>query len=297
MTAVASGVALLLSGAMFLVVRAATTLTITPSVSPTPNEAGWNNADVTVDWTVDPGDGFVLGTPAPSGCDEAVISGETASNVLTCSATTNEVVDDVPVSDSVDVTVKLDKTAPVVTVTTPADGVAIRANQVKNASWSATDALSLIDSSSGTVESGSPFPVPTAGPLAFTVDATDVAGNTTEVINTYYVVDNYTFGGITTPTRLSKRTLTGKTSFPVKFVISDGSGHYAPYATARLYVDGNPAVSNGSNSTNYFRYDGTGGSYTYNLSVKKYGATVGSHTLRIDLDDGNSYTRSFSVTK
>ncbi len=282
----------LLCGIGFLVAKAAS-LIVTPSILPTPNEAGWNNADVTLDWAVDPGFGF--STTSQSGCDESIINTETSfgGTLFTCSVTTDE-----PDSNSVGVTIKLDKTAPVVAITAPANNSAVLQNQADNANWSATDALSGIDSSSGNVVSGSAFDTSSTGAQTFIVDAADVAGNTSELVNNYYVVSSYTYSGLTSPVTISKKTLTKTNVIPVKFSLSDGSGHFAPYAVSRLYVDGNQAVSGGSaNVSNYFRFDTTARQYIFNLSGKKYGVTLGSHSLRIDLDDGSSYFGSFTVTK
>jgi probable HAF family extracellular repeat protein len=80
---------------------------IEASLSPQPNAAGWNTSDVTVAWSVrDPESGVV----SSSGCSTQTVTNETAGVTLTCSA-----VNGVGGVSSRSVTVKIDKTPPVLT--------------------------------------------------------------------------------------------------------------------------------------------------------------------------------------
>jgi len=80
---------------------------ITPTVTPAPNAQGWSNTDVTVSWNVtDPESGIVSST----GCNTTTLTTETASTTLTCSATNA-----VGLSNSISVTIKIDKTPPTMT--------------------------------------------------------------------------------------------------------------------------------------------------------------------------------------
>jgi hypothetical protein len=77
------------------------------SVSPQPNAAGWNSSDITIVWAVrDPESGVV----SSSGCGTQVLTNETAGLTLTCNA-----VNAAGRSSSRAVTVKIDKTPPVLT--------------------------------------------------------------------------------------------------------------------------------------------------------------------------------------
>jgi len=71
------------------------------SVSPPPNAAGWNNTDVAVDWTV-------TGATSTSGCNDTVLTQETAGTVLTCTASNSA--GTTQLSTRV---IKIDKTPPV----------------------------------------------------------------------------------------------------------------------------------------------------------------------------------------
>jgi len=80
---------------------------ITPTVSPLPNGAGWNNTvPVTVTWTVvDPESGIASQS---TGCGTTVLNAQTPGTVVTCSATNGA-----GLSGSASVLVKIDTSAPV----------------------------------------------------------------------------------------------------------------------------------------------------------------------------------------
>jgi hypothetical protein len=79
---------------------------ITPTVDPEPNAAGWNNTDVTVTWSVVDPESPITST---SGCETVTLTEETAGTVLTCTATSEGG------TASSSVTIKIDKTKPVIT--------------------------------------------------------------------------------------------------------------------------------------------------------------------------------------
>ncbi len=57
---------------------------VTPTVTPAPDGAGWNNTDVTVSWSVtDPDSGITIS----SGCESITLTNDTPGTTLTCTAT------------------------------------------------------------------------------------------------------------------------------------------------------------------------------------------------------------------
>src|SRR6185436_4516087 len=137
--------------------------TITASVAPAPNAAGWNNTDATVSFACADATAGIQSCPSP-----VLVSAETASQVVSGTA-----VDRAGNSASASVTVKLDKTSPVVTAS---------ANPSPNGEgWNNTDvtvSFTCQDGLSG-VESCPPAATvsqETSG-QAVTGTATDRAGN------------------------------------------------------------------------------------------------------------------------
>ena len=147
--------------------------TITASVSPAPNAAGWNNSDPTVTFTCADSDSGIAFCSEP-----IVISSETAGQIVVGTA-----IDQAGNTASVSVTVKLDKTAPSVAVTSPASGAQIFASPI-NVDGTASDAFSGLSSVSCSgvpaLINGSSFNCSVAlTPNANLINATalDVAGN------------------------------------------------------------------------------------------------------------------------
>jgi hypothetical protein len=83
--------------------------------------------------------------------------------------------------------VAIDTVAPVITISSPADGAVSRLNDIVLAGHAATDGGSGIASCVGTVADGSNVDTASVGDKTFSVTATDVAGNSTSVIHNYEV--------------------------------------------------------------------------------------------------------------
>ncbi len=83
--------------------------------------------------------------------------------------------------------ITVDNTAPSITLTTPVNGATYAQNQVVNANYSCTDALSGIASCVGDAANGSPINTSTQGGHSFTVTATDNSGNVTVQMVNYTV--------------------------------------------------------------------------------------------------------------
>lgn len=149
---------------------------ITASLSPAPNSAGWNKSDVTVTFICTDATSGIANCPAPQ-----AITGEVSSQTISGTAT-----DNAGNSSSTSVTVKIDKTPPVVTIASPPNGSSISLSTVAiGLNGSVSDGLSgpsgvTCNGSPGTL-SGSNFTCTvllTQGPNSISVQATDVAGNT-----------------------------------------------------------------------------------------------------------------------
>jgi hypothetical protein len=159
---------------------------IVPAISGTLGNNGWYISNVTVNWNVsDPESGIA----SSSGCGPTSLMADTAGSKVTCSATNG-----VGLSSSVSVTIKIDKTPPVISGM-PAPGCTIwppNHKLVQVAAVSAADALSGLARGSftvtGTSNSGNPGDILISGGIVqlradkgnvytITASASDIAGN------------------------------------------------------------------------------------------------------------------------
>lgn len=148
--------------------------TVAASISPQPNAAGWNNTDVTIAFECSDGGSGVASCPVSQ-----VVSSEGANEVVSGTAT-----DVAGNSASATATINLDKTPPVVSVTSPMDGATLTDTTVV-VSGTATDPLSGVAgvSCNGAQAAlqGNAFTCTVAlsvGRNVITVSAADFAGNT-----------------------------------------------------------------------------------------------------------------------
>lgn len=147
--------------------------TIQATVSPAPNAAGWNNTNVTVT--------FVCGdaTSAVASCSgPQTVATEGAHQVISGTAT-----DAAGNSASTSVTLNIDKTPPLIAITSPANGASLTSSSL-SVTGTVTDALSGVaavtcDGAPASVQSGA-FTCSvtlTPGANTLTTQASDVAGN------------------------------------------------------------------------------------------------------------------------
>jgi predicted outer membrane repeat protein len=191
--------------------------------------------------------------------------------------------------------VQIDRTAPEISILTPADGAEYLLNQPVTASWTAADATSGLAVSLGTAPSGGAIDTATVGVKSFSVTATDAAGNQSTRLVAYAV--RYAYSGVLAPlSPAGGNTQKLGTAVPVKFRLTDANGSFITTATAGIYVapvvggvvgTEVPGTATGGSATgNLFRYDLLNNQYLFNLSTKTL--TTGTWQLRIALSDGTS---------
>ena len=153
--------------------------TANPSQNPAANGAGWNNTDVTVNWNWT-FTGAIIDT---ANCTTSLTS--SGEGVLTLSATCKDVALN---QRTVPYTVKVDKTAPLVTVTGVSNGAAYEVGAVPTAACSSSDALSgvatqaTLSLTGGNGDGTGNFTATCSG-------ATDVAGNSAAGVSVTYTVN------------------------------------------------------------------------------------------------------------
>lgn len=264
---------------------------ITGTQSPSANGAGWNNTDVEVSFACAETGAVQSGIATDTVAGETLTgegAGQSVTNTGSCMDAAGNEADSATVSG-----INIDKTAPEVLISTPADGGSYTFHQTVLADWSATDGLSGIDSAVGTAASGAPIDTSSLGTKSFTVLALDVAGNVSGVTVSYDVVP-YNFVGFGAPLLISRSNFKKMSTIPVKFQLFDTLGNPVSNAIATLTVNGVSAVaSGGSNVGNYFRYDAVGKQYIFNLSTKPL--SLGTNTLSATLDDGTVHNWTITI--
>ena len=153
--------------------------TANPSQSPAANGAGWNNTDVTVNWNWT----FTGATIDTANCTTTLTSSGEGS--ITLSATCKDVALN---QRTVPYTVKVDKTAPLVTVTGVSNGATYEVGAVPTAACSTTDALSGVATQATVAITGGNGDG-TGNFTATCGGATDVAGNSAAAVSVSYTVN------------------------------------------------------------------------------------------------------------
>jgi hypothetical protein len=182
-------------------------------------------------------------------------------------------------------TIRLDKTAPAITIITPADGATYYQNNTVIADYAVTDGLSGVNTVSAPVGSAKPIDTSILGVNLFTVDADDVAGNTDSVTNTYTVIADTTPPVITITTPADGATYLINEMVTVDFTVTDNETGIATQSSTLPNGSLIDTTSTGSYSFTVGATDNAGNS---NSVTNNY--TVAYPPANIDPDaDGSQY--------
>jgi|GEM_PF-4088358 len=224
---------------------------ITASATPTPNGAGWNNSDVTV--TFQCGTSISGGIQCPS---PKVVNTEGANQ--TVSGTVSDLAGN---SATATANVSLDKTPPMLTISSPSNGSASSVPTI-SVSGNATDALSGIATTScngvAATLQGSSFNCSVtlnAGANTIAVSASDVAGNSTSTSI------QVTLGNLTAPA--APTALTARPDIGQVWLAWTASPGAAGYKAKRSATSGGPYKTIGISTTNTFVDTEVVGNTTY----------------------------------
>ena len=148
-------------------------------VSPSPNANGWNKTDVAVTFTCSDIASAIITCDGDSTLDRegdlqsvGGIAVDNAGNIATATLTG----------------INIDKTPPIVSITSPAQGAQFLLSEPVLIAWEVKDTLSGVDRSTGTAKHGSAVDTSSLGPHEFSLTATDRAGNSTTTTHSYTVV-------------------------------------------------------------------------------------------------------------
>jgi hypothetical protein len=257
---------------------------------------GWYRSDVTLTWTVsepESPDSLVK-----TGCVDQTITEDQDETTYSCSATS-----DGGLAGPVEVSIKRDATAPVVTVTGVADGAEYLLGDVPTAGCETTDVMSgVANAATVAVTGGTSLGV---GEFTATCSgAVDNAGNTGSASVTYRVVFDFAgfFRPVDNPIVVNK--VKAGQAVPVKFSLAgdQGLGIFAtgsPTSASMACTDWAPSdtveetVTAGSSS---LTYDADADQYVYVWKTNKAWAGT-CRELQVKLVDGKTYTANFQFTK
>jgi hypothetical protein len=208
-----------------------------------------------------------------------------------------------PASKTVSYTVA-DRTAPSISLTTPADGAVYAPGQRVLASYSCADQPggSGVATCQGTVANGAPVDTAAFGPHSFVVNATDVAGNSSSRTVTYTVA--YSFRGFLRPVQnlpSANRWKAGK-PVPIRFSL-DGFKGASPEAAGypRSTRCGGGDVDEvtrerGSRRKPVFEYERRTDTYVLLWKTeRRWAGTCREFVLK--LDDGSVHSARFEFAK
>ncbi len=269
--------------------------TISGSASPAANANGWNNTDVSVNFTCADATSGVDGACGP----DATLTGEGAGQSASGSVT-----DKAGNSASATVSgINIDKTAPTVSlVGGPADGVSYYFGSVPAApTCSASDALSGLDGSCSV--SGYSAAV---GTHTVSASADDKAGNSASASSTYTVLA-WTLRGFYQPVDMGSgvvNTVKNGSTVPLKFEIFACSNELTDTADVASFsakqvpctkfsgdaIDEIEVVATGGTS---LRYDTTGGQFIYNWKTPTKSGNC--YVVTMATDDGSSISAQFKL--
>jgi Galactose oxidase, central domain len=196
----------------------------------------------------------------------------------------------------------LDSSAPVITITTPADGGSYPLGSTVLAAYGCQDETggSGLDSCVGTVAAGAPIDTATVGPKAFSVETADNAGNTDSLTHNYSVV--FDFSGFSSPVDNPpvQNSVKAGQAIPIRFSLSGDQGldiFATGYPKSEPITCGSTAAVDGIEETvtaggSSLSYDSAVDQYTYVWKTNKTWANT-CRQLVVKLDDGTSHRANF----
>jgi hypothetical protein len=200
--------------------------------------------------------------------------------------------------------VKVDLTAPTVSVTGVADKAAYTLGSLPTAGCSTIDTLSGVAASAslqltgGTANGVGTFTATCSG-------AQDKAGNAAPAVSASYTV-NYAFSGFLAPVDGPPTVNAGKAgkTYPVKFQLTSAGGYVSSLSAVTSITskatscsafssDPTDALETDTTGSTGLRYDSTANQYIYNWATP---SKAGCYTLYLNLDSGQVLPAYFSLS-
>lgn len=270
--------------------------TVTASTSPLPNGAGWNNTspvnvlisasdDQTINHiTYSTAGAQTIGSTTVIAASTLFPIANQGSTTVSFSATDNATPTPFT-TNGTPLVVNIDTTPPTITITTPPSGATYTITQAVASSYACADAGSGVATCAGPVASGANIDTASVGSKTFTVNSTDVAGNSA-TSSVAYTVAGYSLCLLYDPTHAVK----SGAAIPLKLYLCDANGNDLSNSGTVVNATSLVQVSSGttdtivdagsSNVDNNFRFDSTlgpSGGYIFNL--KTTGLATGTYNL------------------
>ena len=256
--------------------------TTTASLSCTAGQAGWCVSDAQVTLSADDGQcgsGVVSTEYNLDGAGWTTYGGTIAVGaeaVHTLTFRSTDAAGNVEAGQTL--TVKIDKTAPVITISSPMEGAQYANGASVLAEWTADDAVSGIATAVGTLDSGQPLDTITVGPAVFTVTATDMAGNSASLETTYSVLEPITIPGGPLPGGKAGE------AYDATVTPSGGTGLYDYAIVSGALPDGLFLSGNQSPSVSITGTPTTAGTFSFTLEVSDAAGSAAAAAFTIVVD-------------
>jgi probable HAF family extracellular repeat protein len=282
------------------------------TLSPKPNIDGWNSNDVTVRLDAkDEGgsnvEGIVYSASGAQTIEETTVGGSSTSLDITAEGETTITYaarDHAGnLEDQKTISVRIDRSDPEVSISSPADGAEYLLDESVAADYSCSDALSGLAYCLGTVPDGESIDTASVGQKTFAVEAADDAGNVVSASSIYHVI--YDFDGFFSPVDnpdVLNRVRAGS-AIPLKFslggdqgldIFAEAGGSSSPSSRPISCDPAGPTDTleqTVSTNPSGLTYDAATGLYTYVWKTRK--DWTGCRQLVLRLDDGKEYTADF----
>lgn len=265
--------------------------------TPAANAAGWNRANVSFPYNT-PTDAR-SGVASVSAASPVVVStegtGVTASVTVTDRAGNSAVFTTTPRN--------IDKTAPTVTITTPASNAVVGLYATAFANYSCVDAASGVTSCSGTQANGAPLNTRVMnGWYTFRVTGADAAGNSFQRSHNWSTAGSFLFEGYLAPMQNDPvfNLVTAGSRVPMRFKLPDRLGSYVsdPAIMDNFAVASERCLSNvvplNDTATGGpgLSFDSATSTYTYNWDTDASWAGT-CRNVKLRLIDGSRHTLMF----